>query len=326
MRLLLALLLTLTATLAEARCTGTDLRNHLTPAGSQWLAGELANTPFAEGNHWIARKDGQQIHVIGTMHTGDSRMIAVIRRLRPVIRAADAVLLEVTDVESTAHVEELWRTPSAFLRNKPPYLPDLLSPGAWATLVETLGETEDLLPEEIARMQPWFAGFYLDGSDCGGGLGSHLGLDDRIERIARQARVPVGGLEPVGAGLDALSGQPLADQVRMLEWDLTTRLNTDDQVITLAEAYFAERVAEGLLIQNRTLYSDLHIPRREVERVLTGFHRRLLDDRNRAWVEVIARTPGDTLVVAVGGAHLPGRAGLLNLLQSRGYALTRAPF
>ena len=325
MRLFLAALLILTATIAQARCNGSDLRDHLTASGEAWLQAEVAKVPFAYGNHWIARRGARNVHVVGTMHTGDPRMIAVIRRLRPVIRDADALLLEVTADASEAHIDKLWRTPSAFLREKPPLLPDLLSPEAWAILRDQLA-AEDFTAQEVAHMQPWFAGLFLDGSDCGGGLGSHVGLDDRIERIARQARVPVGGLEGAGAGMQALADQPLADQAKMLEWDLSTQLNLDDQVVTMAEAYFGERLAEGLLIQNRTLYTDLDVPRQEVARVLKGFHGRLLDNRNRAWIDVIERTPGDLLVVAVGGAHLPGKAGLLNLLRAQGYTMERAPF
>lgn len=325
MRLLLAVLLIMSATWAEARCTGTDMRNHLTPTGTIWLQEEVAKVPFAYGNHWVAQRGDRQVHVIGTMHEGDARMGPVVRKLRPVIRSADALLLEVTKHAADTHVSEIWQSPEAFLRKDPPFLPDLLSPTAWATLRDQLA-AEDFDIDVVARMQPWFAGFFLDGSGCGGGFGAYLGLDDRIEKVARQAKVPVGGLENPGAGMAALASQPLADQVKMLEWDLTSTLNLDDQIVTMTEAYFGERLAEGILIQNQTLYGDLDVPRSEIAQVLNGFQRRLLDDRNRAWIKVIDRTPGNSLVIAVGGAHLPGEAGLLNLLAKQGYTLTRAPF
>ena len=103
-------------------------------------------------------------------------------------------------------------------------------------------------------------------------------------------------------------------------------MNFDDQVVTMSEAYFDERLAEGMLIQDWTMYADLGVPRSEVKRLLDGFQDRLIDARNRAWVPVIERTGGAVLVVAVGGAHLPGEDGLLNLLARKGYVMERAPF
>lgn len=317
----------LTAAQAQALCSGRDLRPRLTPEAEAQLQAEVADTPFAYGNHWIATKDGQQVHVIGTIHSTDHRLGGVMRDLRPVILSADAVLLEVTTNETEKHMDKIWRDRSMYLLKSPPYLSDMLSPPVWDYLVARMAD-DGFTADEVARMQPWFLGLFLDQSDCGKGLGlgKDLGLDDRIEKLARRSRIPLGSLEPSGASIRALSEQPLRDQAKVLELDLTTDMNSDDQVVTMAEAYFDERLTEGLLIQDWTMYSDLPVSRTEVQRLLDGFQDRLIDDRNRAWVPVIERTRGDVLVVAVGGAHLPGRNGLLNLLAERGYTMERAKF
>ena len=109
----------------------------------------------------------------------------------------------------------------------------------------------------------------------------------------------------------------------LVEYGLLWR---DNLTVTMTEAYFDERLAEGMRIQDWMLYSDLPVSRAEVARLQGVFNRHLLDDRNRAWIKVIERTQGPVLVVAVGAAHLPGKVGLLNLLKARGYSLERAPF
>ena len=324
-RLILTALLVLCAHQALARCTGRDLRPMLTPAAEARMETELARTPYAHGNHWIARKAGRQLHVIGTMHTGDRRLGPVMRRLRPVVLSADAVLLEVTSHETDAEMDRIMRDRSVFLLDRPPYLPDMLSPPVWDYLSARMAR-DGFLPDEVARMQPWFAGFFLDQSPCSETGGRIRGLDDRIEALAQRARIPIDSLEPSAAGLQALAAQPLRDQARILEYDLTSEMNFDDQVVTMSEAYFDERLAEGLLIQDWTMYADLDVPRAEVRRLLDGFQERLIDARNRAWLPVIERTGGAVLVVAVGGAHLPGEAGLLNLLAGQGWVLERAGF
>ena len=323
---LVALLILCTPVMvAAAPCTGTDMRPRLTPQAEAELEREVARMPFANGNHWVARKDGRQIHVIGTVHTGDPRLRRVMRTLAPVIRSADAVLLEVTAHQSRAHMNRIMRDQSVFLLKEPPYLSDMLSPPVWNHLAARM-EADGFTREQVRRMQPWFAGFFLDQSGCNKGLGSERGLDDRIEDLARRARVPIGALEPSGAGLQALASQPIREQARVLELDLTSQMNFDDQVVTMSEAYFDERLAEGMLIQDWTMYSDLEVSRAEVKRLLDSYQDRLIDDRNLAWLPVIERTEGNVLVVAVGGAHLPGEDGLLNLLAQRGYAMERAPF
>jgi uncharacterized protein YbaP (TraB family) len=50
-----------------------------------------------------------------------------------------------------------------------------------------------------------------------------------------------------------------------------------------------------------------------------------LDQRNQNWVPVIteATQEHDNIVVAVGAAHLPGKLGLVALLEAEGWTLVR---
>jgi uncharacterized protein YbaP (TraB family) len=51
-----------------------------------------------------------------------------------------------------------------------------------------------------------------------------------------------------------------------------------------------------------------------------GFADILLYDRNANWVKKLqGLMPGNSLVIAVGAGHLPGKKGVLNLLREAGY-------
>ncbi len=320
------LLLLTTPTTADARCTGTDLRDRLTSAAETRLQQEIARTPFAYGNHWVATKNGRRIHVVGTQHSGDRRMRPIMRGLRPIIRAADAVLLEVTKAEMGKLDNVIKQDPSILLMPKGRTLADLMSPSDWNTLQARM-RPEDIDTDILARLQPWYISMALSQSGCGGrGIAAYTGLDERIENLAVRSGVPVGSLEGVGDGMRALSSQPVRDQLKLLELDMKSELNFDDQVVTMGKAYFQERLAEAMLIQKWTMYRDIDIPRREVSRLLDQYDRQILDRRNRAWMPVINRTKGQVIVVAVGAAHLPGKTGILNLLKQQGYELNRAEF
>ena len=62
------------------------------------LDAELDAMPYATGNHWRAEKDGEVIHLIGTMHLSDPRLDGPVDRLRPVIAEAGALLLELAGI------------------------------------------------------------------------------------------------------------------------------------------------------------------------------------------------------------------------------------
>jgi uncharacterized protein YbaP (TraB family) len=326
-KFLLICLLALSAGMAQARCSGIDLRQHLTAPAQKQLSREIAKIPFAYGNHWIASKGGRQIHILGTQHSGDSRMRAVMRRMRPLIRASDLVLLEVTGAQiRQAQTKPAASSLSYYTLPRGRTLPQLLTAQDWRLLSQRLAHM-GLHPSFTAHLQPWVASHFLAGTYCRGrGLFASAGLDDRVERIAQRAGVPVRPLETTEAGYKALAAQPLRDQLELLKLDLNSGTNFDSQAITQSEAYFQESLAEAIIVQRWTIYRDLPVPRREVARLLRQFDAQLLDRRNRAWLPVIEKAPGSRIFVAVGAAHLPGRAGLLNLLKQRGYKLQRAAF
>ena len=114
----LALTLTVQATAAAAACRGLDYREHLPPAAEARLEQEMAATPFARGNHWVATKGGRSIHVIGTMHGGDFRMGKVMRTLRPALAEADLAALADLDpavaVEQRAEGRAPWQALAGF--------------------------------------------------------------------------------------------------------------------------------------------------------------------------------------------------------------------
>ncbi|MCB1343704.1 MAG: TraB/GumN family protein [Pseudooceanicola sp.] len=325
-RLLAALLTCLLAVQAQARCQGVDLADHLSPAQTAAMQRELAQMPYATGNHWIARKGNRAIHVIGTMHVNDPRMGAVMRRLTPLVRAADAVLLEVTDDEGRSFWSEPEKNIGLFVIRSGPTLADIMTGPAWELLARA-ARAINLDPGRAAHIQPWFLSMMLSESFCGPrGIFAQNGLDTRIEMLAARARVPTGSLETVQSAISVLSRRSLGDQAQMLAYDLASSTGNDHTYVTLREAYFEERMGSGMVIEKWQFIGHTGTDQRDRTRLWTNYVADILDTRNRAWIPRILSTPGNTVVVAVGAAHLPGRNGVLNLLEKAGYRLERAAF
>ncbi|MBL4766640.1 MAG: TraB/GumN family protein [Rhodobacteraceae bacterium] len=326
LRTILTLLFCLTALSAHAKCRGVDIRPHLTSSQRMLLHQEAEQIPFNQGNHWIATRNSQTIHIVGTMHINDSRLNKIMRTLNPVIARADAILLEVSHAEA----ERFWKSAkehkSLFFLPKGPNVRDLMSDTAWQSLTKAAVDRR-LNMAELVKLKPWFLSMLLTGSSCGPkGMFATNGLDNRIEKQARRKRIPVGSLETVESAIKSLSLQPLSDQVSMLQFDLLETDSNDHGFITTREAYFDETMAEAIILEKWRFDRDFPGPRANRTRLWQQNQNGLLGRRNKNWMPIIHRTKGDLLIVAIGAAHLPGHDGLLNLLHKAGYTLQRTVF
>ena len=324
--ILLTLLLCLTALSAHARCNGVDMRPLLTSDQNALLQSEARKTPFGEGNHWIARRGNQSIHIVGTMHVNDSRLNGIMRNLNPIISQADAILFEVSQREGDRFWSSIKDHGAMFLMPKGSNVRDMMSETSWQTLTETVDDKRFDLTE-IVKFKPWFLSMLLTGSSCGpNGIFASNGLDNRIEKQARRNRIPVGSLETVETAIRTLSNQPLSDQVSMLQFDLLKGNSNDHGFITTREAYFDETMAEAMILEEWRFNRDFPGPESNRTQIWQRRQYSILGKRNKGWMPIIQRTKGDLLMVAVGAAHLPGRDGILNLLQKAGYKMERAKF
>lgn len=316
----------LSAHAACAACRGFDMRDHLPPSEAAWLDRQMAATPYSTGNHWIARKDGQSLHIIGTMHSGDSRLARVMRRLRPVIAKADAVYFEVTRTEMDKVQGQIKVNPELFLLPLGRSLQQLMTPQGWKQF-ERFATRSNVNMNLIQHMQPWAVHFFLVPGGCRPiGFGLRRGLDERIERFAIRKGIPTGGLETAATGFKALGRTPLRDQVRILENEVALVLSDAPESATAVEAYFDESVWQSFLLKPRLASQFINVSSRELTRLDQVFHSNILGWRNKGWMKTIQRIKEQRAVIAVGAAHLPGKEGILNLLKQQGYALEPATF
>lgn len=325
-RILLALVLSLLASASFAACRGIDYRDQLTPQMQARLEREMQATPFASGNHWVATKGDRRIHVIGTMHGGDSRMVGVMRRLRPALRQMEAIYLEVTEREmevSTVMPPEMMRH---MLLPRGKRLSQMLTAETWQHF--KLGAmVSGADPQLIDHLQPWVVSMFLVENGCRPyGFGLRRGLDDRIADFARRNRIPLGALETGAQALSTLSAMPLRDQTRLLEMEFQLMRSDMPEDATPVEAYFDQSVWSAFVLAPWISARYSQFSNAEAERLTRLYYRHLLDKRNHQWMKRILGAKQTRFAIAVGAAHLPGKHGVLNLLRAQGYQLSPAPW
>ncbi|UWQ84477.1 TraB/GumN family protein [Leisingera caerulea] len=326
MRLFFTIVFLLLPAALWAGCTGTDLRTTLPADDMARLQARAAAAPFAEGNHWIARRGTRTVHVIGTMHINDPRMEPVTARLAPIVREAGLLLMEASPADKAAFEQKLGRTPSLMLITEGPTLIDRLPPEEWDSLAAK-ARAHGVAPWMAAKMRPWFLALSMAVPPCVLRQPDFKnGLDLRLAAAAEQAGVPIRSLEDPMAVIRMLDGDPLEEQVRQLRAFTALLGGGQDDFFTMAEAYFDQQVLHALyLSEQEFLHSDA-LTRKEREDLWSDAMQELLDQRNQSWIPVIEAAEADTIVVAAGALHLPGGNGVLNLLQQQGYSLERAPF
>lgn len=315
--------------MALAACNGHDLRTDLSPEEQRQIATRVAQIPFAEGNHWIARNETRTIHLIGTVHIASAQLEPLVQTLTPVIRTSDVLLLESTPGEISAMQVHLSKNPQLTFITSGPTLIDRLPAGDWNILAEKAHEAG--IPTWMAaKMRPWFLATALSLPPClRSDPDTEDGLDKRLARVAKAADIPMGSLEDPLDVIRMLDSDPLDEQLRQMRPYIALIGGGEDGengIATMLAAYFDERVAEYLEITRSEFMTGSAVPKAQAEAIWSRFMDRLLKKRNTAWLPVIQSHPAQNMVIAVGALHLPGEYGLLNLLSNQGYSVTRAEF
>lgn len=312
--------------LASATCNGTDLRARLTADQTTELDALMRDMPYPDGNHWVAHKGDQTIHLIGTIHVADPRLPAVADALAPVIASADALLVEATAVEEEQLKDAMASRPELISLTSGPTLIDMMPPEDWDKLAQAASE-RGIPPFMAAKFQPWYLSLVLGMPPCvltsmqDGGEG----LDKALLHIAQDNDVPATALEPFDTLFILMGQDSLEKQVALLRLGVMSVQQSEDMTATLIEQYFDEDHGEILPLNRVVARNWVNLPDAEFDALFDDMLDKLITQRNANWLPQITAAQGVT-VVAVGAGHLGGTHGLLNLLAGEGYDLRRQPF
>jgi len=164
----------------------------------------------------------------------------------------------------------------------------------------------------VQRMKPWMVALALTTPAlAAAGFDPALGLDKHFFDRAKKAGLERRAFETVAFQFDRLDQMSAADQEAMLKSaidDLDTQLS---EVKSMADAWSRgeTKTLEKLLFTATNTSPELH--------------KRLLVDRNQAWVEPVEAClkQKTSCFVVVGAAHLVGPDSLVELLRKKGYSV-----
>jgi len=242
-------------------------------------------------------------YLVGTMHSEDPRVTALLEQFSPMIEQVDVVAVEMVPDAVT-----LLAVGAATLLPADQRLRGLMADDQYAALTSAalhLG----LSVEVLDRLKPWAAAVTLGMPVSRNGR--FLDMEIYLRALALQRRVV--GLETAAEQLAVFDGLTLDVQLSLLEEMIKNAHQVPKQLEELTSVYLG-----GDLVQidrvARTQYENMPAS------IAQWFDEQLLDQRNaRMLTRLAGLLDSSSVLVAVGAMHLAGDTGLVAGLRRLGY-------
>jgi len=276
------------------------------------LAGLLpACLAFAQTAHTLLwRISGKDLkkpsYLFGTMHILCADDASLSDSLKAVIAGCDKVYFEINLGDMTGMLGAM----KYMQMNDDQKLSDLLSPAEYGRVKDYFTRHSSALPfGMLERFKPMLISGLIEEE----GLGCQTtdGMELQIMKELRPHNKPVDGLETVGFQATLFDSIPYRQQAKELLSDIDSAEQNKKLSRDLAELY-----------KKQDLDKIDELSRKE-DQGMAQYMDLLLYDRNRKWARMLPGLfSGQSLLVAVGAAHLPGENGVIDLLRKDGYTVT----
>jgi hypothetical protein len=246
-------------------------------------------------------------HLFGTFHTSDPRITTLPCPVQRVFDSAASFIMEM--IMNGAGVTSM---AEAMFFSDGNTLQQVLGDALYRETLQALGLDEIPATGGINHMKPWAVMMTLTTPRPGRGLFLDMALQ---LRATRQNKVTY-GLESMQEQIDVFNGMSLDDQVVLLRDTLQSRRLLDGVMEELTRAYLRRDLHGLVKLSEQYRTADTRVHQAMMDRLLTQ------RNRNMA-ARLRARLQEGNAFIAVGALHLPGEAGLLQLLRNDGYRVTR---
>lgn len=254
---------------------------------------------------WKVTKEGAQkpTYIFGTIHSLPQSRLFFPPAATQAFSSSDRLVLEI-DMDNA---EELALLPSMIgLKGKS--VKDYMTPEQVKAVSQYFADSVGIPFEQVAGFKPFVFTTMLLPKIVGP---SSISYEQYLLTLAKEKGKPVDGIETVEEQVGAIDKLPIDQQVKQLVELVTDMGKAREEYQQLLNAYLGQHLDE---IAKLTDADNKDYPL---------FNQLLITERNASWIprlEKIVSTGGS--FVAVGAGHLPGKKGIIELLQKQGYTVT----
>lgn len=307
-------------------CSGANMLPEIAanqPAAYAKIETDAAATKNGAGLLWKIEKAGiEPSYLFGTMHMTDPRVVNLTPQAQGAFDAAQAVVIETTDVLDQAKLSaSLMASPELMMFTDQTTLTSLLTPEDKAIVEKGLAERGIPLASVI-KMKPWMlaAMVSLPACELSRKAAGEPMLDIKLAQAAQAAGKELGGLETAKSQLEAMASLPIEFHVEGLVETLKLGDKADDLSETMIVMYQAGDTGKFIPFMRAAVPTE-----KTGDAGYAAFEEKMITARNG----VMAANAEPFLAkgkafIAVGALHLPGDEGVIEKLHAAGYTVTRA--
>ncbi|MDH5425142.1 MAG: TraB/GumN family protein [Gammaproteobacteria bacterium] len=262
-----------------------------------------------QGLLWKIQKNNQPpSYLFGTIHISDSRVIQLLDVVQTALQETDVFAMEVI---LDQHAQIAISRASFFSDDE--LLEDYIDTLQLDRINQIMYQYYGINPEIVNRMKPWAVMATISSPPP---ESNKTVLDIQLQSLASEYDHPVFGLETVAEQVEALSGMTRAEQLWLLNKSVDDFEKNMGLLERMIESYL-KRDLQGLIQEQAELMDDK-------SSIDDRFMEKLLDQRNLKMAErMIAIMKNKSVFVAIGALHLPGKKGVLHLLEKAGYQVEK---
>ena len=248
-------------------------------------------------------------YLYGTMHVSDPRVTRLAAPVEQAFKWADHFVMEVLmNFEAIGYVSRI----SFFDDDR--ILSGVMGKRDYGRLTRLLDKRIFIAENVINNMKPW-AVLMLLMLPADQQAQTEPALDMVLFKRATQRKLQVTGLETVQEQIGIFESMEMRDQLWLLNRAIKDIDSTDALFPQMLAAYINRDLDRLVNIQSEFMYPDSDIDDR--------FMHQLLDVRNMRMVNRLSPVlKQGKAFIAIGALHLPGKGGVLDLLEAQGYKIT----
>lgn len=256
-------------------------------------------------NLWKIEGDNiKTSYLFGTIHMIPKKDFTIKDKVQKAFESSDKVVLEI-DMDDPNYKVDFMKLS---MLNEGESLKTYMSDDEFKILDTYLKEKTGVGVNNFNTFKPMMLMSVLTMTAIGGGpLESY---EMSIINMAKSANKEVSGLENIADQINAFDEDSYEEQIDTLV-EMVDNGDSEELYSQLLQYYLAEDVDGMYDFMDDYMNDDIE-----------GM-KRFLDDRNNKWIpKMEAYSKDNAVFYAVGGAHLGGDQGVINLLKKAGYTVT----
>jgi len=304
----------------EIACAGSEMLGPLAnndPGTFKMLRKQASKISYGNARLWKISKSGvPSSWVFGTMHMADARISELPQSVKAAYRQANTVLVEVTDMlDPDAAKSTIVKLKHLTFRLDGSTIETDLTDDQLQKL-KVAAKARGLAYELAIRMQPWMLTPAIGNQLCEVAAKKHGKpfLDTKIMKLALEDGKQLVALETTQEQLTAIASMPRDFQIKALVETLELGEKLDDIRQTIKRLYISGDIA--MIVPALRHFTE----NQDTKQDFNLFQEKLVIQRNFNMIKrADAYFQKGGAFMAVGALHLPGKTGLISLLQQRGY-------